>query len=72
MLDSFFTLTKGAALWAVIGIVICVAIDRLIALITGMLMSLFLLFALAIAAWLLVSAIYTGAKHLLKRTQTRT
>jgi len=64
MLDSLLTLTKGAVLWMLGAIVLCLLLDRIIAVLTGLPLSFFLVLAVGIAAALLVAGTYTLAKQL--------
>lgn len=67
MLDSIFTLTKGAAAWLVVFFVIFLLGDRLLAVVMGLPVTLFALFALLIAVFFVVAGIYTTAKWTLHR-----
>ena len=59
--DSIFTLTKGAAYWMLGGIVLCFLLDRVVSLATGLAFSIFILGVPVIAAFLIVSGLYTLA-----------
>ena len=65
MLDSLLTLTKGAAFWMLGAIVLCLLLDRAIAILTGLPLSLFFVLAVGAGAALLVAGMYTLAKRLL-------
>jgi len=64
MLDSLLTLTKGAVFWMLGAIVMCLLLDRAIAILTGLQLSLFFVLAVGVAAALLVAGTYTLAKRL--------
>jgi len=69
MLDSLLTLTKGAVFWMLGGIVLCLLLDRAIAILTGLQLSLFFVLAAGVAGALLVAGTYTLAKRLSHHTQ---
>jgi hypothetical protein len=67
MLDSLLTLTKSGAAWLVVTAVVCVAVDRALSAMMGLVASLFLLGAIAAIAALVVSGIYTAGKWVVQR-----
>ena len=68
MLDSLLTLTKGAVFWMLGGIVLCLVLDRAIAVLTGLQLSLFFVLAAGVAGALLVAGAYTLAKNMSHHT----
>lgn len=71
MLDSLLTLTKGAAVWMLVGLMVCLAADRAVSILTGNPVTIFGLLALGIALALLVSGTYTAAKWLWHRAHVK-
>jgi hypothetical protein len=67
MLDSLLTLTKSGAAWLVGTAVVCVAVDRMLSAMMGLVASLFLLGAMAAIAALVISGVYTGGKWVVHR-----
>jgi hypothetical protein len=65
VIDSILTLTKGEIGWLALFFVIFVGLDRILALLVGLPVTLFALFALMIAVFFVVAGIYTLAKLLL-------
>jgi hypothetical protein len=68
VIDSLLTLTKGAVFWMLGAIALCLLLDRVIAVLTGLPLSFFLVLAAGIAAALLVGGTYTLAKQLRHHT----
>ncbi|HEY5540665.1 MAG TPA: hypothetical protein VIL41_04330 [Coriobacteriia bacterium] len=62
MLDSLLTLTKGAAAWMAGALVVCLLMDRAISAVSGVPVSIFMLFALLILFVLVVTGAYTAGK----------
>jgi 4-amino-4-deoxy-L-arabinose transferase-like glycosyltransferase len=68
MLDSLLTLTKGAVFWMLGAIVTLLLLDRAIAILTGLQLSLFFVLAVGVAGALLIAGTYTLAKRLRHHT----
>ena len=71
MLDSLLTTTKAGALWMLAALVVSVLLDRGLSAILGRQEPIFLLFALASAAALVVRGTYTLAKLAVRRVRGR-
>jgi hypothetical protein len=67
VLDSLLTLTKGAVFWMLGGIVLCIALDRAVAMASGLPVTMFLVLAAAILGFLAISGMYTIMKLLRRR-----
>ena len=67
VLDSIFTLKWAALGWIAGAIVVCLAIDRALSALLGLPLSLFAMFAVVMAAYLVVAFVYTAAKWALGR-----
>jgi hypothetical protein len=65
MIDSILTLTKRGAFWLVVLFVVAVLMDLGVSAIVGQQEPMFLLFALAILALLLVAGVYTLGKKVI-------
>jgi uncharacterized membrane protein YhaH (DUF805 family) len=66
MIDSMLTLTKRGAFWLVTLFVVTVLLDLGVSALIGQQEPMFLLFAVAILALLVVASIYTLGKKLIR------
>jgi hypothetical protein len=71
MLDSVFTLTKGEAGWLAVFFVFFVGADRVLAALLNLPVTMFMLFAMMIAAFFIVACVYTASKWALHKVLRR-